>query len=118
MYGTASVPGRGLTLFRRANPARRAFARRSVSSPPVTVPEAPVRRPALVVVDDEPTVLRAVRRDVQGRFGADYRVIGAPSGAEAEELLGELARRGEAVALVLADQRMPGMTGVELLDRA
>ena len=86
--------------------------------PHVTSAEAPARRPALVVVDDEPTVLRAVRRDVQGRFGASYRVIGAPSGAEAEELLGELARRGEAVALVLADQRMPGMTGVELLDRA
>jgi thioredoxin reductase (NADPH) len=86
--------------------------------PGVTTPEAPARRPAILVVDDEPTVLRAVRRDVQTRFSPEYRVYGAPSGAEAEELLGQLATRGEAVALVLADQRMPGMTGVELLDRA
>jgi len=107
-----------MTLCARAKPAPRPFARRSVSSAHVTVPEAPARRPAIVVVDDEPTVLRAVRRDVQSRFSPAYRVYGAPSGAEAEDLLGELARRGEAVALVLADQRMPGMTGVELLDRA
>ncbi|MET0683773.1 MAG: FAD-dependent oxidoreductase [Solirubrobacteraceae bacterium] len=83
-----------------------------------TTPEAPARPPAILVVDDEPTVLRAVRRDVQSKFSPDYRVYAAPSGAEAEELLGELARRGDTVALVLADQRMPGMTGVELLDRA
>ena len=58
MRPRASGAGHAMTLFHRANPARRAFARRSVSSPLVTVPEAPVRRPALVVVDDEPTVLR------------------------------------------------------------
>ena len=108
-----------MTLCARANPAPRAFARRSVSSARVTTtPEAPARPPAILVVDDEPTVLRAVRRDVQSKFSPDYRVYAAPSGAEAEELLGELARRGDTVALVLADQRMPGMTGVELLDRA
>ena len=77
-----------MTLCARAKPAPRPFARRSVSSAHVTVPEAPARRPAIVVVDDEPTVLRAVRRDVQSRFSPAYRVYGAPSGAEAEDLLG------------------------------
>jgi thioredoxin reductase (NADPH) len=84
----------------------------------VSTPEATVRRPALLVVDDEPPVLRAVQRDLRGRFGEDYRVLRAGSGAEAEELMRELRRRGEALALVLADQRMPGMTGVELLEAA
>ena len=77
--------------------------------------EAPVRRPALLVVDDEPPVLRAVQRDLRGRYGEDYRVLRAGSGAEAETIMGDLRKRGETVALVLADQRMPGMTGVELL---
>src|SRR5829696_7112294 len=84
----------------------------------VTAPDATVRRPALLVVDDEPPVLRAVQRDLRGRFGEEYRVLRAGSGAEAAELMRELRRRGEALALVLADQRMPGMTGVELLESA
>jgi thioredoxin reductase (NADPH) len=84
----------------------------------MTAPDAAVRRPALLVVDDEPPVLRAVQRDLRGRFGDEYRVLRAGSGAEAAELMTELRRRGEALALVLADQRMPGMTGVELLEAA
>jgi thioredoxin reductase (NADPH) len=81
----------------------------------VTAPEATIRRPALLVVDDEAPVLRAVQRDLRARFGADYRVVAAGSGADAEEVLRGLLRRGETVALVLADQRMPGMSGVDLL---
>ena len=84
----------------------------------MTAPEATARRPALLVVDDEPPVLRAVQRDLRGRFGEEYRVLRAGSGAEADELMRELRRRGETLALVLADQRMPGMTGVELLEGA
>jgi thioredoxin reductase (NADPH) len=68
------------------------------------------------VVDDEPPVLRAVQRDLRNHYGEDYRVMRAGSGVEAEALMGELRRRGESVALVLADQRMPGMSGVELLE--
>jgi thioredoxin reductase (NADPH) len=55
---------------------------------------------------------------VRRQFGETYRVIAAGSGSEAEEVMKELRRRGESVALVLADQRMPGMTGVELLESA
>jgi thioredoxin reductase (NADPH) len=84
----------------------------------VTSPEAPVRRPALLVVDDEPPVLRAVQRDLRTRFGETYRVLRAGSGGEAEDTMRELRKRGETLALVLADQRMPGMTGVELLESA
>lgn len=82
------------------------------------VPRGHRPRPALLVVDDEPPVLRAVQRDLRGRFGEQYRVLCAGSGAEAEDLMRELRMRGEPLALVLADQRMPGMTGVELLESA
>jgi len=73
------------------------------------------RRPAIVAVDDEPVVLAAVSRDLRRGFGERYRILRAGSGAEALELLGELKTRGDAVALLLADQRMPGMEGTEYL---
>ncbi len=82
-------------------------------------PEDPAaRRPALLVVDDEPPVLRAVQRDLRTQFGETYRILRAGSGREAQDTLKEMRKRGEALALVLADQRMPGMTGVELLESA
>ncbi len=76
------------------------------------------RRPAIVAVDDEPTVLAAVARDLRRRFGEGYRILRAGSGAEALELLSELLKRGDQVALLIADQRMPGMAGTEYLVEA
>ena len=76
------------------------------------------RRPAILAVDDEPTVLAAVARDLRRGFGEHYRIVRAGSGAEALELLGELRRRGDAVALLISDQRMPAMEGTEFLTRA
>src|SRR5271165_6600851 len=73
------------------------------------------RRPAILAVDDEATVLAAVARDLRRRFGERYRILRAQSGPDALELAGELRRRGEQLALVVADQRMPGMEGTELL---
>jgi thioredoxin reductase (NADPH) len=71
--------------------------------------------PVILVVDDDPQVLRAVEREVRGRFGGDYRVVAAGSGADALNAIRRLTLRGTPIALLVADQRMPGMTGVELL---
>ena len=76
------------------------------------------RRPAIVAVDDEPAVLAAVSRDLRRRFGERYRILRAPSGAEALELLRQSHARGDQVALLIADQRMPGMAGTEYLVEA
>jgi thioredoxin reductase (NADPH) len=76
------------------------------------------RRPAIVVVDDDPVVLAAVARDLRRGFGERYRIVRAASGEEGLEALGELVRRGDQVALLVADQRMPGLSGTEYLVRA
>ena len=76
------------------------------------------RRPAIVCVDDEPAVLAAVARDLRRRFGEHYRIVRATSGADALGALKELVTRGEQVALLVADQRMPGMAGTEYLVEA
>ena len=76
------------------------------------------RRPAILAVDDEPTVLAAVSRDLRRQFGEGYRIVRAGSGTEALELLSEMRRRGDTVALMIADQRMPGMEGTAFLAKA
>jgi len=73
------------------------------------------RRPAIVVVDDEPAVLAAVARDLRRAFGERYRIVRGGSGDEALGLLRELVGRGDQVALLVADQRMPGMAGTDYL---
>ena len=75
-------------------------------------------KPAILAVDDDVPVLRAVERDLRARYAGDYRVIGAASGADALEAVRELTRRGDPVALFVVDQRMPVMTGIELLREA
>jgi thioredoxin reductase (NADPH) len=76
------------------------------------------RRPVILAVDDEPAVLAAVARDLRRGFGERYRVMRTSSGAEALEVLHQVRARGEQVALLVADQRMPGMEGTEYLARA
>ncbi len=75
-------------------------------------------KPVLLVVDDDPEVLRAVTRDLRRRYAETYRIVRADSGASALEALAELRRRGEVVALLLSDQRMPQLNGVEFLAQA
>jgi thioredoxin reductase (NADPH) len=87
-------------------------------SAPATQPDAAARRPAIVAVDDEPAVLAAVARDLRRGFGERYRVLRATSGAEALDLLRQLRTRGDQVALLIADQRMPGMAGTDYLVEA
>jgi thioredoxin reductase (NADPH) len=80
--------------------------------------EARRRRPAIVAVDDEPAVLAAVARDLRRGFGERFRIVRAGSGDEALGVLRELVARGDQVALLVADQRMPGMSGTEYLVEA
>ncbi|HEV7713855.1 MAG TPA: FAD-dependent oxidoreductase [Asanoa sp.] len=74
--------------------------------------------PAILTVDDDLAVSRAVARDVRRQYGDRYRVVRANSGAEALEALKELKLRGEQVAVLLADFRMPHMNGIEFLESA
>src|ERR671932_1007921 len=78
----------------------------------------PERRPAIVAVDDDPAVLAAVARDLRRGFGAEYRIVRAQSGPEGLDLIRQIRARGEQVALLIADQRMPGMPGTEYLVEA
>ncbi|HWC86151.1 MAG TPA: FAD-dependent oxidoreductase [Solirubrobacteraceae bacterium] len=80
--------------------------------------EAHQRRPAIMVVDDEPAVLAAVARDLRRGFGERFRILRSGSGAEALTVLRELRTRGDQVAMLIADQRMPGMPGTEYLVQA
>src|SRR5690348_4760175 len=82
---------------------------------PVAVETA---RPVLLAVDDEPSVARAVERDLRRRYGRDYRVLRAESGEGALTAVRESKLRGAKIALLLADQRMPEMSGVEFLEEA
>jgi thioredoxin reductase (NADPH) len=75
-------------------------------------------KPVILSVDDEPVVLGAIERDLRRRYGKDYQVIRADSGASALEALQQLKLRNQPVALMLVDQRMPNISGVELLERA
>jgi thioredoxin reductase (NADPH) len=77
-----------------------------------------VIRPVLLAVDDDAEVLSAVGRDLRARFGRDYRVVKAHSGAEALQVTRELKQRGVPVALFIVDERMPEMKGTEFLVRA
>jgi thioredoxin reductase (NADPH) len=71
--------------------------------------------PVILVVDDDPQVLKAIERDLRERYRSDYRVLRASSGADALEIVRELKQRGTPIALFLVDQRMPDMSGTELL---
>jgi thioredoxin reductase (NADPH) len=75
-------------------------------------------KPVLMAVDDDTEVLRAVERDLRKHYAEKYRVLRADSGSSALHALQSLKRRGEAVGLLLADQRMPEMSGVEFIRRA
>src|SRR5215472_4071588 len=74
-------------------------------------------KPILLSVDDDSDVLRAIERDLRSQYGADYRVIGSDSPEGALDLLRQLKVRSDSVALLLADQRMPRMNGVEFLQQ-
>ena len=75
-------------------------------------------RPILLAVDDDVSVLEAVVQDLRRQYGATYRIMRAASGQAALDTLAQVKTRQEPVALLVSDQRMPGMTGVDFLERA
>ncbi|MGW5371525.1 FAD-dependent oxidoreductase [Streptomyces sp. NPDC004009] len=79
---------------------------------------ADAARTVILTVDDDPGVSRAVARDLRRRYGESYRIVRAESGESALEALRELKLRGDLVAVILADYRMPQMNGIEFLEQA
>ena len=77
-----------------------------------------MKNPVLLVVDDDAQVLSAVRRDLRGRYRDGYTIMGAASGEQALDTARELKSRGDELAMIISDQRMPGMLGVEVLAKA
>ena len=75
-------------------------------------------RPVLLTVDDDPQVVEAIKRDLRHQYGKRFRILKAGSGQKALGLVKQLKLRNETVALLLVDQRMPQMSGVELLEQS
>src|SRR5262245_56066634 len=74
-----------------------------------------MNEPVILAIDDDPQVLAALRRDLRTHYQADYRVLASSSGEAALVTVRELKTRGDALAMVISDQRMPVMLGVDLL---
>lgn len=75
-------------------------------------------KPVILTLDDDPEVLRAIERDLRRKYAAHHRVLRADSGEAALEIVRELKVRNNTVALFLVDQRMPGLSGIQFLERA
>ena len=82
--------------------------------------DAPERetRPILLTVDDDPSVSRAVARDLRRRYGAEFRILRADNGTDGLDLIRQVMLRGERIAAILADYRMPRMNGIDFLEAA
>ncbi|MFC9823610.1 FAD-dependent oxidoreductase [Streptomyces erythrochromogenes] len=102
-----------MSTARESSPAPASSA--SPASSAAAAERAESRKPVILAVDDDPQVLRAVRRDLRSAYGDRYRVLGASSAADALKILDSLDERGHDPALFLVDQRMPDVTGVEFL---
>ncbi|NRA48615.1 MAG: response regulator, partial [Phaeodactylibacter sp.] len=75
-------------------------------------------KPIIFSVDDDPQVLRSLKRDLRSAYKEEYRIISTDSAKEGLSALEELKKKGEEVALFISDQRMPEMLGVEFLEQA
>jgi thioredoxin reductase (NADPH) len=84
----------------------------------VTNEQAQEPRPAILTVDDDPGVSRAVARDLRRRYGQEHRIVRAESAAAGLEALRQMKLRGELVAVIIADYRMPELNGIEFLEQA
>src|SRR5919199_1007580 len=78
----------------------------------------PEGRPVILTVDDDASVSRAVARDLRRRYGETHRIVRAEDPHQALDVLREVKLRGDPVAAILADYRMPGLNGIEFLEQA
>src|SRR5580700_2704158 len=105
----------------RGNPASvsasRGSATQGSASPEPASAQEP-RRPAIMTVDDDPDVSRAIARDLRRHYGEQHRIVRAESGEAALDALRQMKLRGDLVAMILADYRMPQLNGIEFLERA
>ena len=88
---------------------------------PVVVPDRTdlaMSRPVLMAVDDDPAALGVLQQELDKRYGVDYRVICEGNAEAGLRGLEQIQAASGQVALVLADQWMPTITGVEFLTRA
>ena len=77
-----------------------------------------MKLPYIIIVDDDLQVLHAIQRDIRNQYREDYKVVATESALEALKIAGELKLKNEAIAMLIADQRMPEMEGVEYLGKA
>ncbi len=84
----------------------------------VMTPQDETSRPAILTVDDDPGVSRAVARDLRRQYGARYRIVRAESASAGLDALRQMKLRGDVVAVILADYRMPELSGIEFLEQA
>src|SRR2546426_8209534 len=84
----------------------------------VMTEQADTIRTAIITVDDDPSVSRAVARDLRRRYGEQHRIVRAESGEAALDALRQMKLGGDLVAVILADYRMPQMNGIEFLEHA
>ncbi len=84
----------------------------------VMTPQDETSRPAILTVDDDPGVSRAVARDLRRQYGARYRIVRAESASAGLDALRQMKLRGDVVAVILADYRMPELNGIEFLEQA
>ncbi|MBS1832918.1 MAG: response regulator, partial [Acidobacteria bacterium] len=77
-----------------------------------------MKKPYILAVDDDATVLRAVERDLKAKFASNYRILAANTPEKALDLVKQMTARGDRIALFLVDQRMPNISGTEFLEQA
>ena len=75
-------------------------------------------KPLILTVDDDANVLKVVDKDLRSRYGKDYQVVSINLGTSALEYLKQVQEKHEQVAMLVVDQRMPMMSGVEFLAEA
>lgn len=77
-----------------------------------------MKLPYIIIIDDDPQVMRAIQRDIRNEYREDYKVVATESALEALEFVKELKLKNEALALFISDQRMPEMEGIAFLEKA